>query len=78
MPEFEARIPGLRLFMRNTENLRKRVFFDVRAIKSQILKHRLNQSCQRVASIALKDDVEVVLRYISSIHNPADTSSKFE
>ena len=66
--EFEALIRAVRWFTRNTENLQKRILImsDSAAVISAVTKgqssnSRFNRLCQRVASIALAGDAEVVL-----------------
>ena len=76
MLEFEALILTLRWFTRNTESLGKRLLImsDRTVItgavtKGRSSKSRFNRLFQRVASIALTGDVQVVLRFISSKYN---------
>ena len=83
--KFEALILGLRWFTRNTENLRKRVLImsDSTEVKGPFkkdsnAKRRFNLLCQRVVSIALPGNLELVLRFTRSKHNPADGPSIFK
>ena len=83
--EGEALILGMRWLLRSKESLHKRVVImgDNQSLigavcKGRSSKSRFNRICQRVASLALAGDVEIVMRYISSKNNPADGPSRFK
>ena len=81
--EGEALVLGVRWFIRTSANHGKRllVFVDNTALigairKGRSSKPRFNRICQRVASLCLAGNVELIVRYINSDDNPADEPSR--